>query len=633
MVITNKNKKGTFLGIFIVLIGFIFLGLDVSASTYISGTKSVNPTTIYLGEEATITLTVKGEGSSYEVVNPLDMYIVFDKSGSMGSTKICEAKDVAAKIVNNLDSSYIKMGLVSFNNKQSVDSGLTTNKNTLNSYINSYKGSGQTNIGDAIKVAVNQLESSGNAKTIVLISDGGTNLPSNAKNYAKQQAEIAGQKGVKIYVIGVGSISNTNKNLLESIASSSGGLYWHYTSSSASSVAGWLIESATTRRNGNLAGSNIVIKDVLEEGLSISYMPNGCSYSGGIVTCNAGSLTIGQTKSFSFRVNVNNKSLNHLNKRADVSYDDYRGGRRGFELNNPVVTILERPVVPVCDSASPVVRINSPLPSVYGLSNVKVDISAVDNVRVEKVWFELDGKNYTYSSPIILTLSNKNYYLTAYAEDNCGNVGSSSVSFRVDNLPSPPVCDGTAPVIRIVSPTPRVYNTSSVQINLETEGKYSIDRIWFELDGKTYDYSLSRTLTLLDGNYNLVAYVRDSCGSESKVSVSFAVNTTPNGGNGNGGGCGGNGSCGNGNQTVCKSCGGNTRAPVNDFDNSYSGSSISITDKKLSYTDSSVPRVSDDDSRFDSYKSGKLNVWIFNLIVFISILVILLLILFVYRNS
>lgn len=90
---------------------------------------------------------------------------------------------------------------------------------------------GSTNIGAGIQVGREELENNGrigSLKTLVLLTDGQANLPgsaSQARYYALNQAEYAGDKGFPIAAISLGA--NSDEPLMRDIAEVSAGVHFH----------------------------------------------------------------------------------------------------------------------------------------------------------------------------------------------------------------------------------------------------------------------------------------------------------------------------------------------------------------------------------------------------------------------
>lgn len=142
-------------------------------------------------------------------VEGTDIVLAIDVSSSMLATdlkptRFQAAKDVAQKFVNQRPDDNI--GVVEFSGESLSIMPLTNDKPALINAINEIK-TGRLNdgtaIGDGIISAVNRLVSGkAKSKSIILLTDGTNNAGDVAPSTA---AQIARQKNIKIYTIGVGT--------------------------------------------------------------------------------------------------------------------------------------------------------------------------------------------------------------------------------------------------------------------------------------------------------------------------------------------------------------------------------------------------------------------------------------------
>lgn len=138
-----------------------------------------------------------------------DIVLALDISGSMSArdfepTRFAAAKDVAAKFVNQRTND--NMGLVVFAGESLSLMPLTNDRAALINAINMIE-MGQLNdgtaIGDGLVSAINRITSGkAKSKSIILLTDGTNNAGDVPPSTA---AQIAKQKGIKVYTIGVGT--------------------------------------------------------------------------------------------------------------------------------------------------------------------------------------------------------------------------------------------------------------------------------------------------------------------------------------------------------------------------------------------------------------------------------------------
>lgn len=138
-----------------------------------------------------------------------DIIIALDISGSMSArdfkpTRFAAAKDVAAKFVNQRTND--NMGLVVFAGESLSLMPLTNDRAALMNAIQQVEMgdlNDGTAIGDGLTSAINRIASGkAKSKSIILLTDGTNNAGDVPPSTA---AQIAKQKGIKVYTIGVGT--------------------------------------------------------------------------------------------------------------------------------------------------------------------------------------------------------------------------------------------------------------------------------------------------------------------------------------------------------------------------------------------------------------------------------------------
>lgn len=189
---------------------------------------------------------------SSSTIEGTDIVLALDISSSMLATdlrpnRIDAAKEVASKFISQRTNDNI--GLVVFSGESLSLMPLTTDKAALINALNNTKTGALndgTAIGDGIASAINRLVSGqAKSKSIILLTDGTNNAGDVAPATA---AQIARQKGIRIYPIGVGTngsiqisdpygFSTTtmetkiDDDALRKIASATGGKYFRATDS------------------------------------------------------------------------------------------------------------------------------------------------------------------------------------------------------------------------------------------------------------------------------------------------------------------------------------------------------------------------------------------------------------------
>ncbi len=212
----KKNKLRVLL-LSMVLIAYSLTPFSISygASSNVTVEKTVNPDSIFVDEEAEITLSVKGTPPANFIV-PNDVILIIDKSGSMkpdyapnnGEDKIANAKDAAKGFIDLMDMTKHRVGVVDFSADTTTNSfALTADAESAKTYIDGINANGGTATGHAIETAMELLNSKRDEAqpVIVLLTDGRATMPKNgpisAYEYAKQKAELAKNEQIVFYTI------------------------------------------------------------------------------------------------------------------------------------------------------------------------------------------------------------------------------------------------------------------------------------------------------------------------------------------------------------------------------------------------------------------------------------------------
>lgn len=155
---------------------------------------------------------------------------------SYGYSTSTRRKDICKAFYSKVNDTN-KQGVVFFNENGAVLASLGSTKtelsNTLGEICNGYN----TNIRTALGVALNEVLSSdaqNAAKSIVLISDGGTKYGGDTLFYDREVLERAKAENVRIYTVAVGD--NAVKENLDEIANVTDGLAFTYKINNASDI-------------------------------------------------------------------------------------------------------------------------------------------------------------------------------------------------------------------------------------------------------------------------------------------------------------------------------------------------------------------------------------------------------------
>ncbi len=149
--------------------------------------------------------------------------------------KFTASKDTANNFLSLMSLSD-QSGLVSFANEAILNQQLSNNHPATKAALNNLTAIGATNIGDALKLANEELTSTRinplAEQIIILLTDGRANKPTGPGNgeyapdvaYALSEADAAAALGIKIFTIGLDS--EINATMLQEIATKTGGEYY-----------------------------------------------------------------------------------------------------------------------------------------------------------------------------------------------------------------------------------------------------------------------------------------------------------------------------------------------------------------------------------------------------------------------
>ncbi|MFC4247614.1 VWA domain-containing protein [Natribaculum luteum] len=160
-------------------------------------------------------------------IGAVDLMLVIDESGSMSGSRIKNARKASKRFVGALLEDD-RAGLAGYASGSRLIHELTDDTEQLNTSIDSISAGGSTNTGAGLNTALTELEENGNddrKQVIILLSDGHTNIGPDPVGVA----EKAAKQNIEISTVGLGS--GADENELQTIASTTGGDYYHVTNS------------------------------------------------------------------------------------------------------------------------------------------------------------------------------------------------------------------------------------------------------------------------------------------------------------------------------------------------------------------------------------------------------------------
>src|SRR6185369_10358872 len=308
---------------------------------------------------------------------PLDVMIVFDRSGSMDDAggnpaqPIGDAKTAAKALVDQLSGTTDRAGLTSFSTTATLNRALTNVFANVKSSIDGLTATGNTNIGGGVQRGQQELASNGAApptvRVMVVLSDGvanrtasGTSCPTTptTANACTQdaitQAAAAKSAGTVVFTIGLNlnnlgaATATLARSTLQSMASSAQS---YFEAPSSAQLQGIFNQIATIITN--IAGSNVVITDILPSDvqyLAGSASPAPTSIIGQTLTWNLGLLNIGSSSSVTFRVKLDPATPNQLvdvYPTSRINYSNYQGNAASVPFPETHVS------VPLCPTVTP----------------------------------------------------------------------------------------------------------------------------------------------------------------------------------------------------------------------------------------------------------------------------------------
>jgi len=199
----------------------------------------------------------------------VDMVIVLDRSGSMKGRKINDARQAVLHLLSGLTAKD-RFALVAYSDRVQQISGLTyvtaDHEKQLKALVSGLRAGGGTNLGDGLQTGINVMlaaHENGNARKLILISDGLANKGITDATRLGQMAGVAVEKEFAVSTVGVGN--DFNEQLMTTIADRGAGNYYYLENPLAFAEV-FQKEFFYTRAT---VATNVSISFPLESGISI----------------------------------------------------------------------------------------------------------------------------------------------------------------------------------------------------------------------------------------------------------------------------------------------------------------------------------------------------------------------------
>jgi Ca-activated chloride channel family protein len=161
----------------------------------------------------------------------VDMVIVLDRSGSMKGRKINDARQAVLHLLSGLTAKD-RFALVTYSDRVQQVSGLkyvsVDHGKQLKALVRNIRAGGGTNLGHGLQTGINIMlaaPENGNARKLILISDGLANKGITDATRLGQMAGVAVEKEFAVSTVGVGN--DFNEQLMTTIADRGAGNYYY----------------------------------------------------------------------------------------------------------------------------------------------------------------------------------------------------------------------------------------------------------------------------------------------------------------------------------------------------------------------------------------------------------------------
>ncbi len=260
-----------------------------------------------------VALTLSGANipqQSDNTVQPVDLVVVLDRSGSMGGQKINDARMAVIQLMERL-TAQDRMAIITYSNNVEILSPLvymnTTNLRNLSTTVRRIQSGGGTNLGGGLEHGIAtliQTDGSLRQRRVILISDGLANQGITDSGALGAMAANGAEHNLGVSTVGVGY--DFNEVLMTTIADHGSGNYYFLENPQAFAKV-FEKEFETTR---NVVASGLELRIPLKDGIQlVSAGGYPIKVEGNVAVIRPGDLLAGQQRNLflSFHVPTQNE--------------------------------------------------------------------------------------------------------------------------------------------------------------------------------------------------------------------------------------------------------------------------------------------------------------------------------------
>lgn len=333
----SRNKVFTLLLALVVLAmpAAVFAGPDDITSV----DKTVSPSQIAPGGQATVALTMNGTQCQQQTAAGVDVALVMDRSGSMSSDapkRIVTVVEAAKTFVARMDFTRDQGAVVAFDDIVDVYAPLGSSRIAIDAALDALTPRGFTAIGDGILAASQQLTGAAhkptNARAMIVLSDGQNNSGFDPVQAAFQACNA----GIQVWTIYTNS-DLQGEQTMQQIPCNGGRYYYVTTPIDPEELRGVYEEIAN---DVIPIATNAVITDQVPAGVTVvaGSISDGGVLAGSTITWQLPSVTNG--KQVSYRVTASQPGVYTIGTGMVISAG-CDGSQQTLDFPDRTLTVVE----------------------------------------------------------------------------------------------------------------------------------------------------------------------------------------------------------------------------------------------------------------------------------------------------